>query len=293
MDYLIRQSAANGTIRAFAITARDTVDEARIKHNTTPVVTAAIGRVIMAASMMSAMEKSDDALLTIQISGDGPVRGITATASPRGVLKIYPEENSVIIPPKYKGKLDVGGAIGTGILRVLREESKGAEPYIGTVNLVSGEIAEDITYYFAQSEQIPSSVGLGVLVDKDHSVAHSGGFIVQLMPDASEESIYTLENNIKKLLPVTQLLSDGMTPEDILDSVLSGLSNSTIEKKPVSYCCDCSADRFLHALATLPEKDISDIINDAKPIEVRCHFCNKKYTFSTDDLRNILETRRR
>ncbi len=287
-DYMIRATAADNSIRAFAITARDTVEEARARHDTSPVVTAALGRLLCASAMMSMMDKEDTGLLTIQVIGDGPIGGITVTASGEGILKGFSNSNTVELPPKSKAKLDVGTAIGNGILRVMREVSaSNGEPYIGTVELVSGEIAEDLTYYFAQSEQTPSTVGLGVLVDTDITVKRAGGFIIQLMPDVSDASIDLLENNIQKIRPVTELLDEGYTPEMLLEELLAGMQISFLEKREVSYNCDCSRKRVEKSLAALPGKDISDMINDGKNIEVRCQFCNARYEFTPEELKEM------
>ena len=288
MDYQIRATAAEDTIRAFAITAKDTVEEARKRHHTFPVVTAALGRMLCGGAMMSMMEKEEDNLLTLQVIGDGPMQGITVTASPTGVLKGFANVTNVDIPAKYKGKLDVGAAVGKGILRVLRDTGA-PEPYVGTVALVNGEIAEDLTYYFAQSEQTPSAVGLGVLVDTDWTVLCAGGFIIQLMPEASENTISTLEENISQIRPVTEMLSQGLTPENILEVLLNGLQPTILEKREVSYHCDCSRDKIIRSLISLNKKDLQEMIDDAKPIEVRCDFCGDRYEFSPEDLRQLFE----
>ena len=286
MDYKIRMTAAEDTIRAFAITAKDTVEEARTKHDTSPVATAALGRLLCGASMMSMMEKEAADLLTLQVIGDGPLKGITVTVSPTGLLKGLVNVPQVDVPPKYKGKLDVGRAIGNGFLRVLRDTGV-PEPYVGTVELVNGEIGEDLTYYFAQSEQTPSAVGLGVLVDTDWSVLCAGGFILQLMPDASELTIQTLEEHIAAIPPVTQMLSQGYTPEKMLEALLDGLHPSLLEKQPVAYTCDCSREKVTRSLISLNRKDLEEMIVDAKPIEVRCDFCGQTYVFMPDELKEL------
>lgn len=282
MDHQIRATAANDSIRAFAIYAKDTVEEARKRHKLSPVVCAALGRVLMGAAMMSRMEKDDRNLLTIQIIGDGPIGGITVTASPSGILKGFSNHPHVEVPPKYAGKLDVGAAVGNGFLRVMRD-SGGSEPYIGTVDLVSGEIAEDLTYYFAQSEQTPSAVGLGVLVDTDCTVRTAGGFIIQLMPDTPDEYISILEKNLSGLSPVTELLSDGLSPEDILKAVLDGMDVNIVEKRNVSFNCDCSRDKVIKSLLSLNPADLQEMIDENKPIEVYCDFCGERYTFENSD----------
>ncbi len=286
-DKMIRMTAANDTIRAFAVSAGDTVEEMRRRHGTSPVVTAALGRLLCGAAMMSMMEKDEEDLLTLQVSGDGPIGTLTVTASGGGVLKGLASHTDVEVPPKYAGKLDVGRAVGHGVLRVMRDTGA-PEPYAGTVELVSGEIAEDLTYYFAQSEQTPSAVGLGVLVDRDCRVAEAGGFIVQLMPDAAEETIAALEKNIGELPQVTALLSEGAAPEDILERVLSGLSPRVLEHRDVSYRCDCSKERVIRSLLAISRADLVEMVSEAradgKPIEARCHFCNETYVFSPEEL---------
>lgn len=285
-DYMIRATAAGETVRAFAITAKDAVEEARRRHNTSPVVTAALGRLLCGGAMMSMMEKEDEDLLTVQVIGDGPMRGMTVTANPAGVLKGFANVSDVDVPPKYKGKLDVGTAVGNGILRVMRDTGA-AEPYVGTVALVSGEIAEDLTYYFAQSEQTPSAVGLGVLVETDWTVANAGGFMIQLMPDVSDETLSKLEENIKAIKPVTEMLAEGMLPEDVLAELLKEMDIAVLERRDVAYTCDCSRERIVRSLIALPPKDLQEMIDDGKPIEVRCEFCNERYEFSTDELKKL------
>lgn len=275
-------------IRAFAITAKETVETARQNHNTTPVVTAALGRMLSGAAMMGMMMKDERDLLTLQVRGDGPIGGITVTADNDGHVKGFANENNVDIPLKRRGKLDVGGAVGNGFLRVMRDTGA-KEPYVGTVELMTGEIAEDLTYYFAQSEQTPSAVGLGVLVDTDYTVKRVGGFIVQPLPDATDETIELLENNIKNIQSVTDMLDAGLSPEDILREVLKGMDVSVLETKNVSFVCDCGRERIMKSLIALPNEDIQEMIDEGKPIEVRCQFCNKTYDFSVDTLQEILK----
>ncbi len=287
-DYMIRATAANDEIRAFAITSRETAEFARAAHNTTPVVTAALGRLLSGGAMMGLMMKDEKDLLTVQVRGDGPIGGITVTADPCGNVKGFPNVSEVDIPLKYRGKLDVGGAVGNGFLRVMRDTG-GKEPYVGTVQLQTGEIAEDLTYYFAQSEQTPSAVGLGVLVDTDCTVKYSGGFIVQLMPDASEETIAKLEENIKGLKSVTEMIGEGKNPEGILETVLAGLSMRVLDTIPVSFTCNCSRERIERSLISLPKSDLQEMIDDAKPVEVRCQFCCKKYEFTPAELTELIK----
>lgn len=282
-DYIVRATAAEDAIRAFAITSRDLVEQARQNHNTSPVVTAALGRMLSAGAMMGAMMKGEDDLLTLQIQGSGPMKGITVTADAKGNVKGFPNVADVMLPPNKDGKLDVGGAIDLGIMRVIKDMGL-KEPYVGTVPLQTGEIAEDLTYYFATSEQIPSSVGLGVLMNKDNTVAQAGGFIIQLMPFTSDEVIAQLEQNIAAIPSVTMMLADGKTPEEILQTVLDGFEVTVHETMPAQFFCDCSSQRVERSLCSLGDEDVADIIADGKPIEIKCQFCNKAYHYTVEQL---------
>ena len=288
-DYLIRATAANDEIRAFAITSREMTEYARNAHNTSPVVTAALGRSMAAASMMGSMLKNDSDVLTLQFMGSGPMKGLTVTGDATGNVKGFANEPQVVLPAR-NGKLDVGGAIGVGVLRVIKDLGL-KEPYVGTVELKTGEIAEDLTYYFATSEQTPSSVGLGVLMTPDNTVDVAGGFIVQLMPNTSEETIDRLEQNIQSLEPVTAMLKSGMTPEDMLAKVLDGFELTVTDKREVGFVCDCSVERVERSLAAISSDDLDEIIADDKPVEVRCQFCNHKYEFSIEQLKDIRNRR--
>lgn len=289
-DYIVRATAANDSIRAFAITSKEMVEEARRIHDTSPIVTAALGRTLSAAAMIGVTLKDERDLMTVQIYGDGPLKGINVTATSDGYVKGYPIVNAVDLPLK-NGKLDVGGSIYPGYLRIIKDMGL-KEPYVGTVELQTGEIAEDFTYYFAVSEQVPSSVGLGVLVNKDLSVNCAGGFIVQLMPFCSDEIIEKLEENLKTLPSVTDMLSKGMTPEDMLETVLKDLDVNIMEKTDTGYRCDCSVERVERSLIALNKDDMDEMINDGKPVEVRCQFCDKKYEFTVDDLKALREKRK-
>lgn len=294
-DYIVRATAADHAVRAFAITSKHLTETARRYHQTSSVVSAALGRLLAAGAMMGVMMKGKDDLLTIQVICDGPLKGMTVTADSSGRVKGYPNVANVELPPNKLGKLDVGGAVGNGILRVIQDMGL-KEPYVGTTQIQTGEIAEDLTYYFASSQQVPSSVGLGVLVDTDCSIRQAGGFIVQLMPYASEEVIGQLESNIQHIRSVTDLLEQGATPEDILGDVLAGMGleitqdgqDSQNGRIDTSFWCNCSKDRVSKALLSIPKKDLQDIVNDNEPIEVKCHFCNKAYTFGIDELKNML-----
>ena len=288
-DYMIRATAAEGQIRAFAATTRDMVENAKNAHNTSPVATAALGRLMTAAAMMGADLKGKKDLLTLRIEGSGPLGGLLVTANGHGDVKGYAFHPEVMLPPNAQGKLDVGGSLDLGVLSVIKDMGL-KEPYVGTVPLQTGEIAEDLTYYFATSEQVPSSVGLGVLMNKDNTVAQAGGFIIQLMPFTSDEIIEKLEENIKNLPSVTTMLAEGKTPEQILETVLAGFDVTFHETVDAGFVCDCSAERVERSLCSLGDEDVADIIADGKPIEVKCQFCNKAYNYTVDEL---IEMRKR
>ncbi len=291
-DYMIRATAAEGQIRAFAATTKDLVEYARAAHNTSPVATAALGRLLTAGTMMGPMMKGEQDLLTLKIQGDGPIQGITVTADSMGNVKGYVGNPEVMLPPNAKGKLDVAGAVGIGVLSVIKDIGL-KEPYVGQTILVSGEIAEDLTYYYATSEQTPSCVALGVLMNKTNTVRQAGGFILQLMPGASEEVVSALETKIASLAPVTSMLDQGMNPEAILQDILGDMGLEIMDQIPVQFHCNCSKERVSRALASIDPKDIQEMIEDGKPIEVNCHFCNKNYTFSPEELQEMLEQKTR
>ncbi len=288
-DQMVRAFAADGMIRAFAASTGNLVEEARAIHNTAPVVTAALGRMLTAGVMMGAMMKNPEDRLTIKIDGAGPMRGVLVTADCSGNVKGYPYENMVILPPNAKGKLDVSGAIGAGILTVISDTGL-KEPYVGQVELVSGEIAEDIAYYYASSEQVPSSVGLGVLVNPDSTVNCAGGFIIQLMPGCPEETISRLEECMKGVTGVTDILKEGKTAEEMLRGLLAPLDPVVTDTTDCSFYCNCSRERVSRALMTVGEKELRSMISDGKPVELSCHFCGKSYTFSVKDLERMLKT---
>ena len=265
-DYMVRATAAEGQIRIFAVTAKDLVESAKNHHNTSPVMTAALGRLLMGGVMMGAMMKGEKDILTIQIQCSGPAKGLMVTSDAQGHVKGYPVVNDVMSVIK-----DIGMK----------------EPYVGQVALQTGEIGDDLTYYFATSEQIPSSVGLGVLMNKDNTVRAAGGFILQLMPFAKEELIDDLEKKIESLQSVTSLIEKGETPEELLGAVLKGIEFEVTDTLPVEFRCDCSKERILKSLATLPGKDLDDLISGGEGIEVKCQFCNTAYQFETEDLKEI------
>ena len=290
-DYIVRASAANAQIRAFAAVTTELTEEARKRHETSPVATAALGRLLTGGAMMGSMMKNDTDMLTIQIKCSGPIGGLTVTADSKGNVKGYVHEPNVILPPK-NGKLDVGGALGQGVMTVIKDMGL-KEPYSGQTILQTGEIAEDLTYYFATSEQVPSSVGLGVLMEKDNTVRCAGGFIVQVMPFISDEVLDKLEENIKKISSVTSMLDNGHTPEQMLEQVLDGLNVEFTDTMDTQFKCNCSHERIEKAIISIGKKDIQEMIDDGKEVEVKCHFCNTAYTFSVEELKQILKQAKR
>lgn len=285
-NYIVRATAANAQIRAFACTTRELVETARQAHNTSPVMTAALGRLLTAGAMMGSMLKGEKDLLTLQICGDGPGKGLTVTADAQGNVKGYPIVPDVILPANAVGKLDVAGAMGYGTLSVIKDMGL-KEPYVGQVELQTGEIADDLTYYFATSEQVPSSVGLGVLMERDNTVKQAGGFIIQLMPFTEDAVIEKLEQNLAGVASVTSMLEAGKSPEDILYTLLEGFDVEIMETTETSFACNCSKGRIEKALISIGKKELQEMINDGEAIEVKCHFCNKGYEFSVDELKSI------
>lgn len=285
-DYMIRAVAADGAIRAFAVTSRNMVETARAAHNTSPIMTAALGRLLSAGAMMGSMLKGEKDLLTLQIQCSGPAKGLTVTADSNGNVKGFASNPVVELPPNAEGHLNVGAALDLGILSVIKDLGL-KEPYVGQCELQTGEIAEDLTYYFAVSEQVPSAVGLGVLMNPENTVRQAGGFIIQLMPDATDEIIEKLEKRIQEIDSVTMMLDRDMTPEKILDEILGQFGLEIFEQEPVTFACDCSKEKVKRALATISKKDLDSIINDGESIEVKCQFCNTAYTFEIDELKEL------
>ncbi len=281
---MVRATAADSQVRAFAVTSRNLVEQARIYHNTSPVITAALGRLLTGGVMM----KGEKDLLTLQIKCGGAAKGLAVTADSQGNVKGYPMVADVMLPPNDKGKLDVGGALGLGILSVIKDLGM-KEPYVGQVELKTSEIAEDLTYYFAASEQTPSAVGLGVLMNRDNTVKQAGGFIIQLMPDTKEEVIQALEEKVAATGSVTDLLDQGVMPEQLLEQLLGGLQVEITEKIPVQYACNCSKERVTRVIASIGRKDLQEMIDDQEPIEVNCQFCDKRYMFTPEELRKLLQ----
>ena len=285
-DYIVRATAAGGQVRALAENTRETVEYARKAHNTSPVATAALGRLLTGGLMMGVMMKGDNDILTLQIQGSGPINGITVTADSHGHVKGYVGNPEVLIHANDKGKLDVAGAIGPGFLNVIMDMGL-KEPYNGQVMLQTSEIAEDLTYYFATSQQVPSAVGLGVLMEHDNTVKQAGGFIVQLMPFAEEKTISQLEKNIAKVNSVTGLLEQGYTPETMLEYLLEDMDMTINDTIDASFYCNCSKERVSRALISVGKKELKSMINDGKPIELNCHFCNTNYTFSVEEIKEL------
>ena len=288
VDYMVRATGANAQIRAFACNTRGVVEYARQAHNSSPVVTAALGRLLSAGAMMGGMMKGDKDILTLRIKGDGPLRGLTVTADSRGNVKGYPDVPDVILPANSMGKLDVGGAVGRGILSVVKDLGL-KEPYVGQISLVSGEIAEDLAQYFASSEQVASAVGLGVLMERNNTVKQAGGYLIQLMPFAEDAVVDTLERNLKGLSSVTTLLDAGNTPEQMLELLLSGLDMQITDTTPVKFFCDCSREKIERLLVGLGEKELLKMVEEGKEIEINCNFCNTNHKFSVDELQDLYD----
>jgi molecular chaperone Hsp33 len=287
-DYMVRATAMDGEIRAFAVTSKDTVETARQIHDTYPTATAALGRLLSAGLMMGADMKDDDDLITVKIDCQGPIKGLLATADRNGHVKGYVSNPAVDLPPNDKGKLDVGGALDLGVLSVIKDIGL-KEPYIGQTILITGEIAEDITYYYATSEQIPSSVALGVLMNKDNTVRQAGGFMIQLMPGAGDDTAEALEKKIGEIDGITSMLDKGMSPEDILTYILGDFGLRINERTDCSYRCDCSRDRVLRALLSIGKKDLEEMIEENKDVEMECHFCGRKYIFTPEELKELVK----
>ena len=269
-------------------TTKEMVETAKNAHNTSPIATAALGRLMTAAAMMGSDLKGEGELLTLRIEGDGPIGGLLVTADGKGDVKGYAFNPDVMLPPNAQGKLDVGGSLGLGVLSVIKDIGL-KEPYVGQTQLITGEIAEDLTYYFATSEQVPSSVALGVLMNKDNTVRQAGGFIIQLLPGASDEIIDRLEAKLSGISSITSLLDAGKTPEEILTDILGEFGLEILKKMPVQFHCDCERSRVEKAIISIGRKEIQDMIDEGKEIEVNCQFCNKHYKFSVDELGEMLK----
>lgn len=284
MSYILRGTSKNHGIRIFAADTTSMVEEARRLHNTSPVASAALGRALTASSIMGIMMKGDNDKLTLSINGKGPLGTIVCVADSKGTVKGYVSNPLVDIPNRADGKLDVGSAVGINGLVTIIKDMGMKEPYTGQYPLVNGEIAEDLTAYYAYSEQQPSAIALGVLVDVDYSIKAAGGFIVQLMPEAEEKDIDILEKNLSQITSVSHLIDEGKTPEDLINLVLKDLEPMIYEKIPVSYKCDCSRERIEKALISIGKKDLDEIIKEDKLAEISCHFCNTVYHFNEAEL---------
>ncbi len=288
-DFILRATDQDNHIRMFVAETKGLVEQARNYHTTSPVATAALGRLLTAGTMMGAMMKGDKDLLTLHMSGDGPIKTVLVTADSNANVKGYVGNNLIDIPLKENGKLDVSGAVGKGTLTVIKDLGM-KEPYNGTIELVSGEVADDLTYYFASSEQTPSVVALGVLVDVDYSVKQSGGFILQLMPSCPEEKIQQIEKNLSVLPSVTNMLENGLGADGIVALVMKDLNPVIREKISTDYHCDCSKEKVEKALMTIGKKELKQLIVDGETVDMSCHFCNTHYEFSIIDVQNILNS---
>ena len=288
-DYLVRGMTMDGFVKMVAIRSTETVRRAAQIHGTTPNATAALGRCLTAASMMGNMQKVENGSMTMQVRGGGPIGTITVVSDHEGNVRGCVTEPRVPLVEKYPGKLDVGATVGTdGTLTIIRDLQM-KEPYIGSVELVSGEIGDDVTVYFAQSEQTPTACALGVLVDRDQSVKVAGGYLVQLLPGAPDDVIDMVEAGIKQAGAVTKMLEKGMTPEEILTEVCGDLGVLFFENEPVCYKCYCSQDRVTSALISLGKQELGEIAQEGKTFPVECQFCDTIYRFTPEDIRNILE----
>lgn len=289
-DYLVRGMSMDGFVKAVAIRSTDLVRRGAEIHKTTPNATAAFGRALTAASMMGNMQKVDNGSMTLQIKGDGPIGTIVCVSDPQGNVRGYVYEPNVPLVEKYPGKLDVGATVGTdGTLTVIRDLQM-KEPYVGSIELVSGEIGDDVTAYFAQSEQTPTACALGVLIDRDQSVKVAGGYLLQLLPGAPEETIEALEKGIQRAGAVTKMLEQGMTPEEVLGQVCGDLGILFMETTEVSYQCYCSRERVTGALLSLGKEELTEIMEEGKTFPVECQFCDTVYEFTPEDIDNLLKS---
>lgn len=287
-DYLVRGLGFNGSVRAFAADATETVAEAQRRHQTWPTASAALGRAMTAGVMLGAMLKGDDKV-TLKIQGGGPIGAILVDSDADGRVRGYVTNPQTQIDSSVKGKLDVKGAVGTsGMLSIVKDLGM-KENFTGQSPIVSGEIAEDLTYYFAVSEQVPSSVGLGVLVDTDNSILAAGGFIIQLMPDTDDETITAIEKRLAQIEPVSTMIQRGLTPEGILEAVLGEGNVQILDKMPVKFECNCSKERFAEGIMALGEEEIREMIEEQGMAETQCHFCLEKYQYSKEELEALID----
>lgn len=287
-DHIVRAMTKDGFVKATAITSAGIVERARQIHKTLPTATAALGRVLTAASMMGNMQKVEDGSLTLQIKGDGPLGTLLAVSDAVGNVRGYVTNPQISLLEKYKGKLDVGAAVGQGMLTVIRDLQM-KEPYVGSVELVTGEIAEDITTYFVQSEQVPTACALGVLVDVDQSVKAAGGYLIQLLPGAPDDVIDRIEAGIQAAGAVTPMLDRGLTPQQLLETVLRDFDLEFLETTPVAYKCYCTLDRVTSTLISLGKKELQDIVDEGETIHIGCQFCDTDYAFTPEQISDILK----
>ncbi|MGI5979592.1 MAG: Hsp33 family molecular chaperone HslO [Oscillospiraceae bacterium] len=288
MDQIIRAVTKDGLVKISVVNGRDFVEKARELHDLSPVATAALGRTLCAASILGDLLKEDEASVTVRLNGGGPLGTVVAVSDNSGNVRGYVDNPQVDMPLNAEGKLDVGGAIGTnGTLTVSRDIGL-KEPYIGSTALVSGEVAEDLTYYLAESDQIGAACGLGVLVDTDRSVLCAGGFIVQLLPGAPNSVIDKIEDNIRAMGPVTEVLKNG-SADDILEKVLKGAEIEVLTRTPVAYRCYCSRERVAQAVSSISKEDLAEMAASGESAEIRCHFCNRVYTFTPDEIKAMAE----
>ena len=287
-DRIIRGTAVNNQVRFFAASTTELVEEARTRHNLSPVVSAALGRLLTAGALMGAMCKNEEDVITLQIQCSGPIGGLTVTANQKAEVKGFSLVPDVMLGPNKKGKLDVGGALDMGVLSVIKDIGL-KEPYVGQCQLVTGEIAEDLTYYFATSEQIPTSVALGVLMNKNNTVKHAGGFIIQLLPFAEEETISLLEERLKDFTSITSHFDRGETLADIIEEIFAGKDICFHEEeKNQRLYCNCSKEHFARGLVSLGRKELTDMIEEGQPIEVNCQFCGSHYHYTVEELQELL-----
>lgn len=289
-DYLVKSLAYDGQLRAYAIDATDTVAYAQQAHDTWSAASAALGRSIVGTVLLASASLSGDDEMTVKIQGNGPVGGIVISGNAKGTVKGYLQHPHVHLALNEKNKIDVKGAVGTeGFLAVTKDMGL-KEPFTGQVPLVSGELGEDFTYYLAKSEQIPSAVGLSVFVKDDNTIGSAGGFMIQVMPGATDEVLDHLEQRLTEIPMVSQMMQDGMTPEEMLFEILGKENVQVLDTLPVKFACDCSKERFATALASIPAHQLDEMIEQDHGAEAVCHFCNKKYQFTEDDLKEIKAT---
>ena len=289
MGELVRAMTRDGYVKAVAVDTRDIVERARQIHKTLPTATAALGRLLSAASMMGNMQKVEDGSMTLQVKGGGPLGTVLAVSDAQGNVRGYVQHPQISLMEKYRGKLDVGGAVGTdGMLTVIRD-LRMKEPYVGAVPLVSGEIAEDITEYFVQSEQTLTACALGVLVDTDQSVRAAGGYLIQLLPGAPDEVVDVIEAGIEKAGAVTSALDKGLSAQDMLELVMEGLELEILETSPVEYRCYCDRDRVTATLISLGRKELQQIVDEGETIHIECQFCDTIYHFEPSEIAEILK----